>query len=85
MTMYISQERFEHLVHAAAAEHPKVLKVIVEGFGFILRLDARRTPYHVKSLRPGDRYPDHSQPVPGGMTLPQVVDEISRAMRAMAR
>ena len=58
----------------------------VDGFSFTLRLKARRVPYDVWAhYDPAtDTWKGHD-PYPGGMTLHQVVGEVSRAMRAMAR
>ncbi len=84
--MYVSEERFEHLVKAAAAEHSKITKVTVAGLSFTLRLKAQRVPYDVWA-----RYDwatgtwEGHDPYPGGMTLRLVIDEVSRAMQAMAR
>lgn len=79
--MSVSQERFEALVKAAAANHGKVLKVTVEGFGFILRLDARRVPYNVQAHwdQATDNWTGHD-PYRGGMTLHQVVREVAEAL-----
>lgn len=83
--MYISEERFEHLVRAAAAQHSRVTKVTVDGFSFTLRMKARRVPYdlvvHYDSAT--DTWSGHGYP--GGMTLRLVIGEVTRAMRAMAR
>ncbi len=86
MPMYISEERFEYLVRAAAAQHSKVTGVAVDGFSFTLRLKARRVPYDVWAHYDSatDSWSGHD-PYRGGMTLHLVVGEVSRAIQAMAR
>lgn len=79
--MGISPERFAALVEAAAANHHKVVKVAVTGFGFVLTLKSRRYRYDVQAAY--DPVADSwigVDPYRGG-TLPAIISEIARGMK----
>ncbi len=79
--MTISQETFQSLAEAAAANRGKIVKVAVQGFGFVLTLKSRRYQYDVSAWY--DPATDHwtgVDPYRGG-TLPSVINEIARAMK----
>lgn len=79
--MSISQKRFEALVEAAAANHHKVVKAAVTGFGFVLTLASRRYRYDVHAVYdPAADSWTGVDPYRGG-TLPAIINEIARAMK----
>jgi hypothetical protein len=79
--MGISQESFAALVEAAAANRGKVVKVTVDGFGFVLKLASRRSTYDVRAFYDAATNSwTMIDPYKGG-TLPSIVSEIARAMK----
>lgn len=80
--MSVSQQRFESLVQAAAANHSKIVKVAITGFGFVLTLKSRRYEYDVRATYdPATDSWVGVDPYRGG-TLPAIVDEIARTLKA---
>lgn len=79
--MSVSEERFESLVQAAAANHHKIVKVAVTGFGFVLTLTSRRYEYDVRAVYdPATDSWTGVDPYRGG-TLPAIVNEIARMIK----
>jgi len=79
--MSISQERFEALVRAAAANRGKVVEVAVDGFGFVLTLASKRSQYVVRAFY--DRATDSwtsVDPYRGG-TVSSIIAEVARGMK----
>jgi hypothetical protein len=79
--MSVSQERFESLVQAAAANHHKIVNVAVAGFGFVLTLASRRYEYDLRVVYdPATDSWTGLDPYRGG-TLPAIINEIARMMK----
>jgi hypothetical protein len=79
--MSVSEERFESLVQAAAANHCKIVKVAATGFGFVLTLRSRRYEYDVyAAYDPATDSWTGIDPYQGG-TLPAIINEIARTMK----